>query len=107
MHVDNTPSHDRLSPTYGGDAMQVIDKRGLGQARTSLRKYLKQFEDEPVNHPLGPPDLSFQPEFNGVPRHLVDKFWEIMLKEGIVARHPFGGWMHPRFCVWAPPGSIR
>ena len=75
----------------------VIDKRTLGVARSKLRVYLKNFEDEPLDHKLGPPDISFSPSHHGIPNHLVDKFWELMLKENIVTRHPYGGFMHLRF----------
>lgn len=76
----------------------VIPKRTLSEARQALKKYLKaNYEDEPLNHRMGPPSISWNPEHFKIHRSCVEKFWEIMLNEHVVARHPYGGYMHPRF----------
>jgi len=76
----------------------VIPKRVLSEARQALKKYLKaNYEDEPLNHPMGPPDIKWNPEHFKINRECVNKFWEIMLNEHVVAKHPYGGYMHPRF----------
>lgn len=76
----------------------VIPKRTLSEARQALKKYLKaNYEEEPLNHPMGPPSISWNPEHFKIHRECVEKFWEIMVKEHVVARHPYGGYMHPRF----------
>ena len=82
---------------YSDAQRSVIPKRNLGQARAALKHHMQQQEDEPLNSRFGPPDISFYPEEHGVPRDLADKFWEIMLKEGVIVKHPYGGFMHPRF----------
>lgn len=81
---------------------RVIDKRVLSEARASLKQLLKQYEDEPLQHQFGPPSCdSMCPRI--IPQHQKDKFWEIMLKEGVVAKHPYGGYMHPRFAAVQHP----
>ncbi len=75
---------------------RVIPKALLSRARQDLKARLKQYEDEPLNHVMGPPSVS-QPCPSIIPRNLEDRFCEIMEKEGIIVRHPWGGWMHPRF----------
>lgn len=96
------PRPNRIAPN-------VINKRTLGEARTALRKQLKSYESEPLQHPFGPPSLYFAPDFFGVPRNLETKFFELMAKEGLIVPHPFGGWMHPRFeaVPQASEGEVR
>ena len=68
------------------------------EARSKIKEHLnRNFDEKEWSSTFGPPSLMFSMDLGIRPRNQSELFLEEMVKAGVLAIHPQGGYMDPRW----------